>query len=253
MKRTLKLTSPAMYGSDVQYAQRLLRDGDGSEQVFHTKWYGGKIDGIWGQQSGDAAKACKWTLGYVEEKCDPTFGTDLEKLLLGHTVQSDEQQERADQRAGSITIGARAVDWLKPYLGMGEDPPGSNQNEFVSWYGQGPEPWCGVTVTRALVGVGSVQWHRGGFSDYVPDIVRAAQSGEHGLMVVAFDHIQKGDIVCFDWNYGSDPSGFDHVGFVRKKTGGRTFDTREGNTSDQLLDRSRSLDQATCFFCRPTG
>lgn len=248
-----------MHGDDVAYAQRLLRDGDSSQQVFGVRWYDGEIDGEFGPLSGDACHQAKWQLGYEDDNCKKTFGTDLERLLLGHTVQNKDQLERADERgygAGvTDTVGARAADWLARYVGLGETPPGSNCNELTEWYGMGCEPWCGVTVTRAMVAVGSTHWQRGGFSDYVPEIVRAAQSGDHGLYVIRFEDAVKGDIVCFDWDRGSgsNPDAFDHVGFLLGKTGSSSWTGREGNTSNQLLDTSRSLSQATCKFVRATG
>ena len=253
-----------MEGDDVQYAQRLLRDGESSQQVFQRRWYDGPIDGIFGPQTGDACHQAKWELGYEDDNCKKTFGTDLEKLLVGQTKQNEEQLDRAAERGYgngvTDTIGARAVDWLAQHLGMGESPPGSNCNAFTEWYQQGCEPWCGVAVTRAMVAVGSVEFHKGGFEDYVPNYVRAAEAGDHGLYVVKFADAVKGDLVCFAWDGppgeaapGINPEIFDHVGFVLGKTGNGSWTGREGNTSNQLLDTSRSLSQATCKFIRATG
>lgn len=260
MERTLKLTSPYMTGGDVAYAQRLLRDGPDSQQAFGRQWYDGPIDAVFGPLTGQACHEAKWELGYEADNCAKTFGTDLERLLLGQAGLSVEQEHRSEARGFGVddsdadTLGARAVDWLLPHVGMGETC-GTNCNDFTAWYGHGPEPWCAVTITRALVAVGSKEWKQGGFEDYVPNIVRAAQSGDHGLFLVKFRDIVKGDIVAFDWQKrgSSNPEAFDHAGFVLTIGKGETWRGREGNHMNRLLDTERSLSQATCLFMRATA
>jgi hypothetical protein len=258
VKRTLTLTSPFTTGEDVEYAQRLLQNGPGSAQAFGTRFYDGVIDGVFGPESGSACHEAKWELGYEADNCAKTFGTDLERLLTGAAERSVEQERRAVSRGfgnvESSALGARAVDWLAPHLGMAEEPPGSNRNAFTAWYGHGPEPWCAVTITRALVAAGSGAWQRGGFEDFVPNIVRAAQSGDRGLHVIRFRDVVKGDLVAFDWQKGSgvDANAFDHAGFVLEPTSGSTWRGREGNHLNRLVDTTRSLAEATCLFIRAT-
>lgn len=249
-----------MRGDDVEYAQRLLQNGDESDQVFRRSWYDGAIDGIFGPESGAACHEAKWQLGYEADNCAKTFGTDLERLLLGQAERSIDQVRRSRERGFALdgeleTLGARAVDWLEPYLGMSEEPLGSNRNEFTVWYGHGPEPWCAVTITRALVAAGSKAFQRGGFEDYVPNIVRAAQSGDHGLHVIKFANVVKGDLVAFDFQRGSgaNAESFDHAGFVLEPIDPQTWRGREGNHQNRLTNTERSLSQATCVFMRATA
>ena len=118
MKRTLVLTSPHMTGDDVKYAQRVLRK--------HGGYYEGKADGEYGPLTAQAAYRAQYWMGYTTPK--QTFGTALEKLLLGQAKPSGAQQKRIAERkkaAGSKPLREKALAAMGKFVGLTEVPPGT--------------------------------------------------------------------------------------------------------------------------------
>lgn len=137
-----------------------------------------------------------------------------------------------------------ALDWLRARIGMAEEPVGSNCNEISRWAGLGCVPWCAEAVSEALVkggvgdgdrtlaDVGPRPDYRWGWA-YCPSIVNAFRAAGR------FDRSPRvGDFVLFDWQ-GDGIS--DHVGMVESLPGDGTIVTLEGNTSDALLRRRRTM------------
>lgn len=241
MTRTLTLTSPLQRGPDVRAAQAKLILGGWLRK--------GGNDGVYGPESSRAAGQAHWWLGFPNKLAKAeTYGDVLDRVLTqwlaDKTLPADYQQRR-NQRLKAVTLGTRALDWLKGHIGETENPPGSNQIEWATeWYGmQGP--WCAMAVTRAYVEAGSTAFARGQRWAYVPYIVASARAGRDGL-TRTFDP-QPGDLFCVDWQGGSSGSNsvysFDHVGLVDRPPAnvyaGVTFTTCEGNTAfDNFGDQS---------------
>ncbi|MGH3392062.1 MAG: CHAP domain-containing protein [Actinomadura sp.] len=62
------------------------------------------------------------------------------------------------------------------------------------------------------------------------------------------DTPEPGAIVYFDWDGGSsDLDAIDHVGLVTKVNGDGTIDTVEGNISDAVVSKTRTLDNVVGF------
>jgi surface antigen len=63
-----------------------------------------------------------------------------------------------------------------------------------------------------------------------------------------FGHTPKpGAIVFFDWAGGTTINGIDHVGLVTKLNPNGTINTIEGNISDSVVKKTRTLNQITGF------
>ncbi len=66
--------------------------------VFKRAWYDGAIDGDFGAASAEAARRCKFDIGYTAPSVKPTFGTLLAEFLKGDRKQSAAMKTRAKQR-----------------------------------------------------------------------------------------------------------------------------------------------------------
>ena len=63
-----------------------------------------------------------------------------------------------------------------------------------------------------------------------------------------FGHTPKpGAVVFFDWAGGKTINGIDHVGLVTKINHNGTINTIEGNISDSVVKKTRTLDQIAGF------
>lgn len=205
MKRTLILTSPLMKGSDVKAAQtKLIKAG------FLRK---GGNDGVWGPESGRASSEGHWLLGFPSalahaEAYGETMDNVLDQWIKTKTLPED-YQKRRNIRLKQISIGKKALEWLRNHIGDTERPPGSNLVSWASvWYGV-KGPWCAMGATRALVEAGSKAFKRGSRYSYVPYIVQDAIAGRNGLMRTFAP--ESGDLWCVDWTGNGD---FDHVEMV---------------------------------------
>jgi peptidoglycan hydrolase-like protein with peptidoglycan-binding domain len=220
MKRMLVLTSPHMKGDDVTYAQNLLRNRGG--------YYKGKSEGEFGPLTAQACYRAKYWLGYA--KPTQTFGTDLEKLLLGRTQPSPAAKQRIagrKKKARANPLSQNALAQMEKFVGLAEEPAGSNRvPEINSWWGGGNVAWCARCVSKAYVTAGSKAFVRGRNYEYVPTLVGDARAGRNGLTVTLDP--KPGDLVCFDWDGSNFRSGDNHVGMFKSGNKQR-FKTIEGN------------------------
>jgi surface antigen len=58
---------------------------------------------------------------------------------------------------------------------------------------------------------------------------------------------KPGAVVYFDWDGGKSIQGIDHVGLVTKVNGDGTMNTVEGNISDSVVSKTRTLDKVVGF------
>src|ERR671936_1551439 len=215
MKRTLVLTSPHMTGADVEYAQL----------------------------TAQAAYRAQYWFGYATPR--QTFGTALEKLLLGLAKPSAAQQKRIAQRqkaAKSKPLREKALANMGKFVGLAEQPPGSNHvPEINTWWGGGDVAWCARTVSKAYIEAGSKAFVRGRNYEYVPTLVADARAGRNNLTVTLDP--RPGDLVCFDWDGSNFRTGENHVGMFLSGTAGR-FKTIEGNVDSCCGYHDRSSGSA---------
>ncbi len=239
MNRTLTLTSPLQRGSDVRAAQ--------SKLILAGHLRKGGNDGVWGPESARAAGQAHWFLGFPPALARAeTYGETLDNVLtqwLKDKTLAVDYQKRRDARLKAVTLGTKALAYLKEKVGDTEKPAGSNKVEWASgWYGM-TGPWCAMAATRAYVAAGSKAFLRGVRWAYVPYIVSDAIAGRNGLMRTFTP--KPGDLVCFDWEGNGS---FDHVGLVdvppASVNAGATFKTVEGNTS--FDDRGSQSNGGAC-------
>ena len=231
MKRTLALTSPHMTGDDVRYAQNLLRTRGG--------YYTAKSDGEFGPLTAQACYRAQYWLGYATPA--QTFGTNLEKLLLGKTRLTPEAKKRIalrKRRAQLKPLREKALAQMQRFVGLSEHPPGSNHvPEINGWWGRGDGAWCARCVSKAYITAGSRAFVRGRDYQYVPTLVADARAGRNGLTVTL--EPRPGDLVCYDWDGSNFASDKNHVGmFVSGSRG--SFKTIEGNVDSRCDFRSRT-------------
>lgn len=216
--RTLVLTSPYMKGSDVLSAQKMLK---------RAGYYKSTLDSLYGPLSASATKAYKWDIGYAESDINGAFDDTVSAYLDGKKP-SILMRRRAKERAKKQTLGETALDVAGRFIGMSEQPPGSNIVVFSNWYGM-RGPWCAMFVTYCFVQAKSKAFIKGKKYAYCPYILSDARGQHNNLRIVSTADAAAGDIVLFDW----DGDGVaDHVGLVSTPPGNkRSFSTIEGNTS----------------------
>jgi len=236
------LTTPHMTGDDVAYAQRVLKN--------HGGYYQGDIDGEFGPLSAQASYRAQYWLGYANPS--QTFGTTLEKLLLGRTQPTPDAQKRIAERkkkGKAKPLREKALTQMKKLVGVTERPPESNHvPEVTFWWGAdspsnagtGPA-WCAMTVSKAYILAGSKAFTRGGFCAYVPTIVGTALAARNGLTVTLDP--QPGDLVCFDWDGRNFSTGNNHIGMFVSGTKS-SFKTIEGNVDSRCDYHDRTSSSA---------
>jgi hypothetical protein len=218
--KTLVLTSPNMVGVDVNKAQTILKN---------LGYYNGKMDGIYGQQTAAATKAAKWDIGYAKKNVNSSFGSVLLDFLIDLKKPTLLMRRRASIRHHKSTVGDKALAEASKYIGVSEEPAGSNKVMFSEWYGM-TGPWCAMFVTYCFVAAKSKSFVKGSRYAYCPYILTDAKAARNGLRVVPKNEARVGDIVLFDWNKDGTA---DHVGIVVRPPAKKNarFTTIEGNTS----------------------
>ena len=215
--KTLVLTSPNVKSAEAGAAQKLLKNAG---------YYSGKVDSVYGPETAAAAKAAKWTLGYAEKNVNGSFGDLIASFLMGTKKPTILMNRRARIRHSKSDLGAKALEIGSKYIGVKENPPGSNEVMFSKWYGI-TGPWCAMFVTYCYVGAGSKSFVKGNRWAYCPFILADAKAHRNGLKVIDKASVLPGDVVLFDWNLDGTP---DHVGMVLTPPVKGSFKSLEGNT-----------------------
>lgn len=215
---TLKLTSPNMKRPEVSAAQKILKQ---------KGYYQGKIDSIYGEASARATRSAKWDLGYAEKNINSNFDDAFMNFLSGKTKPTMLMKQRSKARKKKY-IGEQALDIASRFIGVSEQPAGSNKVMFSNWYGI-IGPWCAMFVTYCMVQAKSKAFIKGERYAYCPYILEDAKYNRNGLRLVTASQAQAGDVVLYDWNNDGIA---DHVGIVQVAPfKAKTFRAIEGNTS----------------------
>lgn len=125
---------------------------------------------------------------------------------------------------------------MRGLLGVGEYPPGSNQNKVTSWYGM-IGPWCDMAITYAAAHSDNLAAVGG---RYAYTVWHAQRFQAMGRWHYGMGGIRSGDIVFFDWSGRRSIGAIDHVGIVEAVHSDGTVTTIEGNTSDLCMRRKRT-------------
>ena len=126
-------------------------------------------------------------------------------------------------------MSAQAViDVARAYLGVTEDPPGSNRTIFGAEYGLDGQPWCVMFLWYCFVHAGERMAFFGGARTASCSILLRWYR-EQGLTVPVED-VQTGDIVLMNFHGGKDP---EHCGLV--------VDTENIVSKDGTYDRYKRV------------
>jgi len=143
--------------------------------------------------------------------------------------------------------GLKALAQARRFLGVAEQPPGSNRTQFGRWFGADGEPWCAMFLSYCFkVGAGIVLC--GGLDGagvtangcaYVPTLERwLRETGQW-----SDDAPAPGDIAIFNWDGGES----DHAGLVERLLGDGRFASIEGNSGNQVARREHPVAAAVGF------
>lgn len=139
---------------------------------------------------------------------------------------------------------------VRQVINLAEAQIGHNGTQYWDWYREtynrpsmGPyvdgntTPWCAVFISWLL-------YHVGATSSYFPSTVAFDTRDIPTNERIAFNNLQAGDIVSFDWD--GDSTG-DHVGLVTGLVDGMLY-TIDGNTDDNGYCQRRVRNSSTVLF-----
>jgi hypothetical protein len=143
--------------------------------------------------------------------------------------------------------GLRALAQARRFVGVGEQPPGSNRTPFGRWFGADGEPWCAIFLSYCFkVGAGLVLCGGSGGAGvtangcaYVPTLERWLRDTDQWLARGP----APGDIAIFNWDDG--PA--DHAGIVERSLSDGRFASIEGNSDGRVARRERAVADTTGF------
>jgi hypothetical protein len=222
----LELTTPHMHGPEVTEAQHLL-----VHNRYDHGFDPGQVDGEYGRHTAAATRRAKFYLGYPKRRCTARFGPRLYAYLVPKTSKFFQRRPptyyvrsirriRAEKRREQAAFRQQAVLLALSKRGTHEDPPGSNNVIFNTWYyghpvyGSTTYPWCAVFVSWVFSHVGRPLRYAS-----VSEIYYEAAHRRNGLELVGTP--ERGDLALLDH--------LGHVGiFIRVI--GASFEYVSGNT-----------------------
>lgn len=231
--RSFNLATPAPKGRDVKVLQEQIN------HHFRRFRIDRRIaeDGEFGRQTMGAARQVALMLGVSGKSRGAVRRNRLnehtQRLIRGRKATRRERVASLARRPFRAKLrkrysrsgGAEAVAIARKYIGVTEQPAGSNWgptvSKFILYTGYTfPVFWCGCFVAWCVGKAGAKipTLIRLGYTGY---ITADANAGTNGLTAVSFDNARAGDIVVYS---------FDHIGLV-ERVDGNTLYAIEGNTS----------------------
>jgi hypothetical protein len=205
----VELTTPNMTGQKVKDIQFLLSGNnrfDSLVELDQIKTYSGALDGIYGPLTAGATREAKNLLGFPQKMINTQFGQEIYEYLIKSPVTllpGSYQPERAARlKALAAPAKVRALDLAITFIGIHENPPGSNEQEFGAWY---------ISVTWKYA--------------YVPLIAALAESGQAYMSIT--NSPEPGDLVTYNFP-GEGPNC--HIEFFETALDSSTFSAVGGNT-----------------------
>lgn len=132
---------------------------------------------------------------------------------------------------------------MESFVGIAENPPGSNRTPIGEEYGWNGVSWCAEAV--------SVACHRLGFPLHEAAVVRIAnhaKAGDYGLSWTRTP--VRGAIACYDWGRRGNPNDM-HTGVVRDVLANGRFRAIEGNYRDRCEVVLRDMTYVMGFAVPP--
>jgi hypothetical protein len=247
------LSSPHERSQRVKDAQYTLNGNN----FFKVDWLKSDVDGEWGIQSGQAADAARWALGYPDADCNSqVFGQPLFDYLRvdgnRKKLPAAYLMRRKTRLAAAQSVKAKALACAITQIGVEENPKGSNRQKFGAWYGLNGAFWCAIFVTYCqVVGGGDKKvFMRGSRSAWAYWVENMARASQYGLRITT--NPEPGDVVVYHYHDG-------HTGifeeWIDRPNG--IFHAIEGNTSAGSDDnggavrrRQRALSWCPTVFVR---
>jgi CHAP domain len=169
---------------------------------------------------------------------EATSGAKFAQLLGGATAVSTSAAPTSLAVPGSAgEAGLRAVEFARGEVGQAEQPPGSNDSPRIAEYreavaGAGVGPWCADFVSWASRQAGAPLGDNGEGFQSVGAIWSWAESSGRAIPA-GQGPPQPGDLILW---------GGEHVGIVEAVLPDGSIRTIEGNSSDQVSQRTYGPD-----------
>jgi hypothetical protein len=132
------------------------------------------------------------------------------------------------------SAGQAIVNLVQQEIGVKEQPPGSNDSPRIAQFrqataGSGVGPWCAYFTSWAAREAGVPLGDNGQGFGRVDDVYAWAQKAGKAIPNTGADvQPQPGDLIVWD----------EHIGVVKSVGTDGTINTIEGNSSDQVSERS---------------
>ena len=144
----------------------------------------------------------------------PQTATQFSSMLQGANASASTTMIPGATSAPGTPAGQAILNAIRPEVGQAEQPPGSNDSPRIAQYrqataGSGVGPWCAY---------------------FVDDVFAWAQ--KTGKALPAGSTPSPGDLIVWD----------EHIGVVERVDPDGTIHTIEGNSSDQVSQRTYSSD-----------
>jgi hypothetical protein len=165
----------------------------------------------------------------------PQTATQFSSLLQGANAASGTAMIPTATSAPGTPAGQAILNAIRPEVGQAEQPPGSNDSPRIAHYrqataGSGVGPWCAYFVSWAAREAGVPIGDSGQGFGRVDDVFAWAQ--RTGKSLPAGSTPSPGDLIVWD----------EHIGVVESVDPDGTIHTIEGNSSDQVSQRTYGSD-----------
>lgn len=223
--RDLRLTSPLTRGPDVQHLQQAIND--------RLDWRGGSpivIDGEFGPITHHSTRVAAYTIGLVDYEA--TVG--VQRLIEFPWLRNPVQRQREKERAAHFEPGglAQLPKIAAKYIGVAENPPGSNRGHpypslWEEHFALDGVPWCGCFAGSVILAAGGHVGHRVTYCPYIEADARSKTNGFETWVDNHQDGVGPGWLVLYCWDRSGVP---EHVGIVESIQSDHLV-AIEGNTS----------------------
>ena len=138
--------------------------------------------------------------------------------------------------SGGTNAGRAALAFAQGEVGQAEQPPGSNDSPRIAQYrqataGSGVGPWCAYFVSWAARQAGTPLGDQGQGFGRVDDVWAWGERTGRATPAAGAQP-QPGDLIVWD----------EHIGIVESVDADGTIHTVEGNSSDQVSERTYGPD-----------
>lgn len=169
---------------------------------------------------------------------------------LSKTLETSKADSLAKEYKFSTNNAQEILDFAKSFIGCNEAD--GSANKFLNGASSSATPWCAAFVQYVLQNSGeydnTADWYKNISNKwYCPNIASAAQSAG---AIVDESEAQSGDIVLF---YDDSKGRYSHVGIITSIDSDGTVHTIEGNTSNQVAERTYTKGQRKMTFCRASA